>query len=269
MRLLILALLIASFPGAPQGAKDDDNAVRGLYIGSRPKKSKPAPPRPPNPGSAVARPATKAPPSDPVGIGFSLYRVFDKSHAVRADASATFREHEMLRFVLEPSIDGYLYVFVSTDAGTPVMIYPDYRLERGDNFVYAHTVAEVPSRRNPSFDVFEIVGGPATENVTFVVSRVPLESVPIGDELLRYCEGGGACPWSPTAQAWDAIASRTPSGTRVSTKRDAGTAISRVEEGALTRELKLGSSDPEPSVVAVNASTDAPVLIHQVSIRHQ
>lgn len=269
MHILAFALVLATFVVSLPLAQNDDSA-RGLYIGSRPKVSTRVPARPPNPGSKAPKPAPpRAKPTDPVGLGFSLYKVLDTSTAVRADASAMFRDGELLRFVLEPSVDGYLYVFVSTNGGPAVMVYPDYRLEEGDNFVYAHTVAEVPSRRNPAFNVFKVVDGPATENVTFVVSRTPLPNVPVGDELVRYCRTG-TCPWSPDAALWSSIASRAGSGTRVSTKPDTGTAISRVEENALNgRGLQLGSSDPAPSVVAVNASADAQTLVHRVSIRHQ
>ena len=72
-------------------------------------------------------------------------------------------------------------------------------LNEGDVFVYAHTMTEVPSRRNPKFDVFKMAGKPATERVFIVVSRDPLQGVPIADELVAYCNTkAGPCPLSPT-----------------------------------------------------------------------
>lgn len=261
---LILGLFVLPFGAAVSRAEDGDSGTRGLFIGSRPKKSAPRPAH----HSTAKKPDPKQAPETPVGLGFSLYRVADAKHAVRVDPSATFLVGDKLRFVLESAVDGYLYVFVATGDGKPAMIFPDPRLEEGDNFVYAHTVAEVPSRRNPRFDVFKIAGEPATEHVYFVVSRAPLADVPIGQDLVRYCKTG-SWPWSPEQKAWNLIAQGAAVKTEVSEIADAGAAITAGEQEALARELVLGSSDPQPSVVALNVSADTPMLVHQVSIRHE
>src|SRR5262245_47693734 len=132
---LILASLITSLGATRVLARaGDDDGSRGLFIKSRPRKASPVART-----DRRARPTTSSPahvPAEPVGLGFSLYRVLDTARAVRVSPTAIFRRGDKLRFVLEPGIDGYLYVFVTTGTKQPVMIYPDARLERGDNFAY-------------------------------------------------------------------------------------------------------------------------------------
>lgn len=268
--VLILATVLVSFDSpAVRARQDDDTDARGVFIKSRPKKATRVVRTAARP---VARPIAVSPTAhgfaEPVGLGFSLFRVLDKARAVRVSPSATFHKGDDLRFVLEPSIDGFLYVFVTTGEKRPVMIYPDPRLERGDNFVYAHSVVEVPSRRNPAFDIFKIVGDPATERLLFVVSRDPLPGVPVSDELVKYCEKT-ACPWSPPDTSWEEIARQSTAERGISVRKDDGTRITAIEEDALTRDLVLGASDAQPTVIAVNGSVDTPILVHAVSIRHE
>ena len=106
MRVLALALVIASFAGAPARAQDDN--VRGLYIGSRPKTSTRTPPRPANPGSKVTRPKPPRPTIDgPVGLGFSLFFVtalFGRVWCGWACPQTVFLDHVYRR--IENWIDG-------------------------------------------------------------------------------------------------------------------------------------------------------------------
>ncbi len=271
---LILGTVLASFDApAIHAGPNDDADTRGLFIKSRPRKTQSVTPkRPvssaPQPAPPIAASSTPLAPPAPVGFGFSLYRVVDQAHAVRVNPSAIFRKGDSLRFVVEPSIDGYLYVFVSTGEKSPVMIYPDSRLERGDNFVYAHTTTEVPSRRNPELSVFAIAGDPATERVFFIVSRAPLPGVPIGDALVASCKQT-PCPWSPGAAVWDDLGRQATAERRVSVREDAGATLSAIEDEALTRDLVLGAAAAQPTVVALSGSADTQMLVHLVSIRHQ
>ena len=288
MRLVLLVVLAVAvaLPAAPVPAAQEEDGTRAAFIKSRPPaptakkrpprkpRRKPVPTPTPVNGSATA-PVVPVASAGPVGLGFSLFQVFDRTTARRADPSSVFREGDHLRFVLESSIDGYLYIFLitRTKAGEkrPVMIYPDARLDEGDNFVYAHTVVEVPSRRNTKFDIFRITGEPATEQLFFVVSRDPLPGVPIAEELVELCQGSPqSCPWSPAGAVWEPLERQASAEVRVSVRKDAGKAVSQGEDTAIAqRDLALGSSDEQPTVVAVSASSDAALLVRPVSIRHE
>ena len=52
-----------------------------------------------------------------------------------------------MRFMIESNISGYLYVFHVENDGPAKMIFPDARLQGGNNFIQAHVPREMPSSR--------------------------------------------------------------------------------------------------------------------------
>ena len=268
---ILVGTLLVAIPSLAPAAKqsDDETHTRGLFIGSRPERRTPSSRQP---KSAHKTPNVTAPGThegaELVGLGFSVFRLVG-NHSVRADPTSTFHEGTELRFVVEPSIDGYLYIFVATDAGPPVMIFPDSRLADGDNFLFAHAVTEVPSRSNARFDRFKLVDSPATERFYIVVSRAPLAGIPIASDLVALCaRAEEACPWRPSQAAWDDIAKEESSSVHVSAIQDAGKPISPREEEALSRNVILASGDNQPSVVAMCSSAADAVLVRTVTIHH-
>lgn len=273
----IVAMSIIVLPPSVTSAAADGVGARGLFIQSRPKqRTQKARPRP---AATVKTPATSPPPvvqvdrslaDAPIGIGLSLFRVLNQAESIRVDPASTFRAGDKLRFVVEPGIDGFLYVFVRTNGGAPVMIYPDARLEAGDNFVYAHTVTEVPSRRSRGLDIFRLTGSPAVEQVTIVLSRQPLPRVPIADALVEWCAPkGDRCTWSPEQATIDELKVAVAKPAVVSAVRDAGKKLTDDESRVLTREVVLGASDDAPTIVAVAGAVDAPVFAYELTIRHE
>lgn len=284
MRTLIafvVTLSIIVLPPSVTSAADDGVGARGLFIQSRPKqrtqKARPksaAADRPP-----IGADPTKPPPSangnqstvdGPLGLGLSLFRVINQAEPIRVDPASMFRSGDAIRFVIEPAIDGYLYVFLRTGERTPVMIYPDARLEQGDNFVYAHTVTEVPSRRNREFDVFRLTGSPAVEHITIVLTRTPLPGVPIADALVAHCaSSSGVCLWQPQPETVAEVKGAAAKPSLVSAVKDAGRRLSKDDAQMLARDLVLGASDDAPSIVAVAGSVDTPLFAYEVTIRHE
>lgn len=278
--LIIVVAFVVLVPSMTR-AQDDGSGTRGLFIQSRPKqRTKKARPRP----AAAVKPATGTPDNEPapvapvvpvsdtgaLGVGISLFRVVNQAESVRVDPASTFRSGDALRFIVEPGHDGFLYIFVRTGEGSPVMIYPDARLEDGDNFVYAHTVTEVPSRRNRGLDVFRLTGSPAVERVTFVLSRQPLPRVPIADRLVAYCAAkAGVCLWRPESETVAEVDSFASKPALVSKVSDAGKSLTAEEGSVMTRELALGASDDAPTVVAVAGAVDTPVFAYELTIRHE
>lgn len=278
---ILIAISLTGISWSAARAGDDGIKARGLFIQSRPKqRTKKVRPRP----IGVAKPPVgtvvhDVPPTSrvdgtsaeaPLGLGLSLFRVLSQAESIRVDPASTFRGQDKFRFVVEPGLDGYLYVFVRTGDGAPVMIYPDARLDDGDNFVYAHTVTEVPSRRNRQHDVFRLTGSPAVEHVTIVLTRQPLPSVPIAEDLVAYCASReGVCLWRPEPGTVAEVRSAASKPALVSAVKDAGKRLTDDAVRLLTREVVLGASDDAPTIVAVAGTVDAPLLAYELTIRHE
>src|SRR5687768_6419353 len=86
-----------------------------------------------------------APAAQPaIGLGYTLFMRDANGDAVRVDPSEVFHTGERVRITLEANVDGYLYIFHSEGDGPPQMIFPDWRLQDGDNAIEAHVPYEVP-----------------------------------------------------------------------------------------------------------------------------
>jgi hypothetical protein len=87
---------------------------------------------------AEAAPQPTAPEPGAIGLGYTLYQRAESGEVKRVRASQPFYENDQVRFVIEPNIDGYLYIFYTENDGEPEMIFPDHRLSQGANQVKAH-----------------------------------------------------------------------------------------------------------------------------------
>ena len=64
-----------------------------------------------------------------IGLGLTLFMRDSNGLSLRVDPSREFRKGDHVRVLLETNADGYLYIFNTTDGGTPLMIYPDAELD--------------------------------------------------------------------------------------------------------------------------------------------
>ncbi len=211
--------------------------------------------------------------SAPIGIGYSLYMRDTNGDAVRVDPSRIFRAGDRIRISLETNTDGFLYVFHTENNGEPQMIYPDAKLDEGENFVEAHVPYEIPwsGEQSESLRWFVFDQNPANERLYIVVTRDPLPGVPTGQQLVNYCaENQGQCPWRPASNLWSQV--RVNAEGKVVVDRKAATygqKQSASERDATTRGLGLAPAAPEPSIVRMNASSNAGVLITALDLIHQ
>ena len=83
--------------------------------------------------------------AQPIGLGYTIFMRDVNGRAVRVDPTREFHNGDRIRISLEPNVDGYLYVFHTEGDGPPEMIYPDARLEGGENWIEAHVPIDVPS----------------------------------------------------------------------------------------------------------------------------
>jgi hypothetical protein len=209
--------------------------------------------------------------SAPIGLGYSLYMRDSGGDPVRVDPSRIFRAGDRIRISLETNTDGYLYVFHTENNGQPEMLYPDAKLDEGDNFVEAHVPYEIPWSGEVTDNLrwFVFDQNPANERLYIVVSREPLPGVPTNEQLISYCRGN-QCPWRPATGFWSQF--RVNSEGKVVIDKKAATYGQKQtasERDATTRGLSLGTSAPEPSVVRMNASSNAGVLVTALDLIHQ
>jgi hypothetical protein len=215
----------------------------------------------------------KAYSSAPIGLGYSLYMRDANGDAVRVDPTRVFHAGDRIRISLETNTDGYLYVFHTENNSDPEMIYPDAKLDEGDNFVEAHVPYEIPwsGEQSEALRWFVFDQNPANERLYIVITREPLPGVPTGDALVNYCnQNQGRCPWRPASSLWSQVRVNAEGKVVVDSKAATyGQKQTSTERDATTRGLGLAPTAPEPSIVRMNASSTAGVLITALDLIHQ
>lgn len=211
--------------------------------------------------------------SAPIGLGYSLYMRDANGDPIRIDPARIFHAGDRIRISLETNTDGYLYVFHTENNGEPEMLYPDAKLDAGDNFVEAHVPYEIPwsGETTDSLRWFVFDQNPANERLYIVLTREPLPGVPTNEQLVNYCNNGqNRCPWRPASSLWSQVRVNAEGKVIVDKKvATYGQKQTVAERDATTRGLSLGASEPEPSVVRMNASSNAGVLITALDLIHQ
>jgi len=280
-------------------AQQSDEEVRGVFLSSRPKTTNPNPPprrrhQPPrnqntsaakntntarntnasvvNVNAAVSNKNSSNAPVQAIALGYTMFMRDVNGRAVRIDPTREFHNGDRIRISLEPNIDGYLYVFHTEGDGQPEMIFPDARLEAGENWVEAHVPMDVPStvETDERLKWFQFYGNPATEHLFVVLTREPLADVPIADALNALCSANkNDCPWHPTGEVWTRIQQAARADVKIVTSNTTGQAQTEKEEVAATRGLGLDQTAPQPSVIRMSASTSAPVLVTMLDLVHK
>ena len=300
-RNLIMILVIVIFTCGLWivNAQEPDEDVRGAFLSTRPKttnqnaRRRPRPPHNTNSGasstssknangSQMANANTKnysnqnsaivSGPVQAIGLGYTLYMRDSSGRSVRVEPGHEFHSGDRVRISLEPSVDGYLYVFHTEGAGQPEMIYPDPRLDEGENWIEAHVPMEVPSSQESDerYHWFVFDNNPATERLYVVVTRKPLPLVPTGSELVKFCSANNArCPWRPVPEVWAQLQDANKAEVKVVASHTFGQSQTEKEQVATTRGLGLDQSAPQPSVIRMNVATRAPVLVTVLDLIHK
>ena len=152
------------------------------------------------------------------------------------------------------------------------MIYPDARLDGGDNWIEAHVPVEIPSSEESEERLrwFEFYGNPGGDRIYVVLSREPLQSIPTADGLVAFCGlNKDKCPWQPPADVWQQIEKAATAQVKVATTQNFGQAQTEREKIAMTRGLGIDKSMPQPSVIRINASSDDPLLVTVLNLVHK
>lgn len=206
--------------------------------------------------------------SSAIGIGYTLYMRDADGNAIRVDPAREFRAGDRIRLSIESNTDGYLYIFHTENNGEPQMLYPDKRLEQGDNRIEAHVPYEIPWNEPGVENWFKFDANPAAERLYIVVARQPLPGIPTGTALVNYC-GTNPCPWRPPVGVWAQVSGGVQAKVGVVKSASYGQKQTQTEQVAVTRGLGLDQSAPEPSVIRMNASSTAPILVTAVDLIHK
>jgi hypothetical protein len=208
-----------------------------------------------------------------IGVGYTLFMRDEAGAAVRVNPKREFKSGEAIRLLIESNTDGYLYIFDAENDQTPTLIFPNAKLKGGDNRISAHVPYEIPSsaETDETLQWFVFNDTPATERIYVVVSRQPLEGVPTGERLVKFCEGKDqTCAWKPAGDQWlrlkgvnrrDEIA--------MSRVKDDGLFQTTAEREAVSRGLGLSATAPPPTVIYMASSASADVLITTVDLIHK
>ena len=211
--------------------------------------------------------------SNAIGLGYTLYTLDPTGDSVRVDPDKEFTKGDRIRIALESNTDGYLYVFHKEADNEPEMLFPDPRLNQGDNAIVAHVLYEIPSNviGDERYRWFIFDDKPATEHLYIVITRHPLPNVPTGELLVDYCTvRKDRCPWRPTPSIWEQINKRdNKTQVAVSKIKDHGRVITSGEREATTRGLKLSQDVPAPSVIRMNASPNEDMLVATINLIHK
>lgn len=303
LRLSILTIVLLAAAGAVYvaSAQQSDEEVRGAFLSSRPKttntnapaRRRHAPPRNTNTSvanrntnivsrnanantgnanTAVTNRNTNKASQQAIALGYTMFMRDVNGRAVRIDPTREFHNGDRIRISLEPNIDGYLYVFHTEGDGQPEMLFPDARLEGGENWVEAHVPIDVPStvESDERLKWFQFDNNPATEHLFVVLTREPLADVPMAETLVKLCSTSkDSCPWHPAADVWTQIQQASRANVKVVASNTAGLAQTEQEQAATTRGLGLDQTAPQPSVIRMSASTSAPVLVTTLDLVHK
>jgi hypothetical protein len=187
------------------------------------------------------------------------------------DPAREFHQGDSIRISMEANTDGYLYVFHTENDNAPTLIFPDSRLNDGDNTIEAHVPYQVPSPFEASENLrwFTFDANPAVERLYIVITREPLPGIPIGADLVSFCKRNPkSCPLSMSPSVWANIKASNGQ-VRVSKSKTYGQTQTQGEREATTRGLGLTQNAPEPSVVRMNVSTNESVLVTTLDLVHR
>ncbi|HEV7889839.1 MAG TPA: DUF4384 domain-containing protein [Pyrinomonadaceae bacterium] len=202
-----------------------------------------------------------------LGLGYSIYMRDEATGGILpAPAGKSYQTGDAIFMVLEPSADGYLYVFNAENGKDPVMIYPSVLLHGGENAVRSHIRETFPEYPTWPFRFYD---PPSNEHVYIVLSREPLAGVPTGEALRKFCgKNTDECDWRPTAAQWSRIyAASLDRAVRMGEVAQVG--AEPVMPLTLQRGIRIKKDAPKPMNVRVNKSPNAPLLVTKIELLHK
>ena len=191
--LLLLASLASAADTAPEARSmffDPTSGVKVVGRDASPGKSSPIAPmanRPGAPPIATLAERVTSNPRVPVrevsmastvprntGLRYWIELLKPNGELQRVTASQAFRSGEEIRLHIETNVDGRLTIYQKSLGGKLDRLFPDSRVNAGDNVVRANRDTLIPS--SSARFVFDAKAG--TENLTLLFEPLPGESTP-------------------------------------------------------------------------------------------
>ncbi|HJQ68375.1 MAG TPA: DUF4384 domain-containing protein [Blastocatellia bacterium] len=186
-------------------------------------------------------------------LGYTLFLKGEDDEYRRVNPTQEFQSNQRLRFKVESSADGYLYVFHQENNGKPVMLYPHWEADQGRNLIRAYHLEDVPSGAAIEFDE-----KPAIETFLLIFSRKPLTELPTGLGL----KGKDGVPVPEKLYQRMFIASRTPELAGLGD----GELITPVEQ---KRGVKLKKEDPLPGQLIISEGPRSGWVVAKITLVHK
>jgi hypothetical protein len=256
---MLVVLLLSGWPLMAQKKNQSQSEIniRGFLYSEeatpeapapRPKVGKPKKPKKTTAPKPSRRPKNVA----PVALGYTIFMDQPGSEPIRVDPERTFHTNDCIRMLLEPGIDGYLYIIHRENDGSPKLLFPDPRLSQS-NQVSAHKAVTIPSDNCWQFlaPKQNQKRSQVVEQLTVVLSREELDSD--ADVVL-----GGLAGLSSKLDV------------RTDARYDEGERITDREKKALqTRDLDLKyPGTPQATVVVANFGL-APMTVARINLLHK
>jgi hypothetical protein len=209
----------------------------------------------------------------PLALGYTILMKDDTGRLFATDPARVFKTGDQFAVALETNADGYLYLFSAENGRDPELLFPNAQIEAGANNVQAHTRVTFPT--GPAVDVeyfINVTDPPAAEHLFIVFARRPLQDVPTGQALVKFCGRNlENCAWKPTAAQWARIngGAKMRGVTEAKNVQLAQMSVPVALPGTLQRGLKVKKDDPRPAIVRVNDSPDADVLVTEIVLTHK
>lgn len=223
---------------------------------------------------ATPPPARMPLPGQNLALGYTLFKREADGQWMRVDASQTFRAGDSVRFMLESSVPGYLYVLHrKSEDGTATLLFPHTQLAKGNNFIEAHRLQEMPSSQSATEQWFTIDGGAGTETMFFVFSRKPLPMIPAREMLVAYCQDEPTECTKLKPFIWNWLATRQNRPTLTMTNPTYGQKLSPEELTAIKLGARMKLKAPLPAMMTMLANKatepDEDLIVTKVTLTHK
>lgn len=175
--LFPFTLAFLAISALAQGVADDQRArdlSNMFYSDTLPPKQEP--PKPKVKKSAQRKPAPAANVSAPerrMGLKYRILLRTQDCDIKEVDPSYAFHSGDKVRLQIESNVDGFLYVVQKGSTGRDRTLFPDPRINGGDNKISRGILYAVPGNQWFTFD-----NNPGIEQLTVAVTRTPMKSLP-------------------------------------------------------------------------------------------
>jgi hypothetical protein len=256
-------------PNAEIVKRDAKAEPRGKDEPSSARKSS-APP-------STTPPPTRMPlplPGQNLAFGYTLFKRETDGQWARVDASQTFREGDGVRFTIETSVPGYLYVLLrKSEDGTATLLFPHPQLAKGNNYLEAHRLQEMPTSQAAAEQWFTIEGGAGVETLFFVFSRKPLPMIPAREMLVAYCQDEPNECTKLKPFIWNWLAARQNRPTLTMTNPTYGQKLLPEEATSIKHGTRMKLKAPLPAVMTMLATKssdpDEDLIVTKVTLTHK